>query len=112
MKSSLLAFSLLLVSSLAMAATPYAGQWKASFSGSDHGTCSGRIQPSGKLQGVCHGRDEGAHPFKVAGMVSGNQIRFGVARTGAQFDGYIKGDQGWGTWHNHGSTGTWKLSRY
>lgn len=66
---------------------------------------------SGYRAGVCHGHDEGTVPFRVAGLVTGNKVRFGVARTGAQFDGYIKGDHGWGTWHNHGTTGTWKLTK-
>ncbi|MEY2336349.1 hypothetical protein [Acidithiobacillus ferrianus] len=111
LKRILFAIIALGTSGIAFATTPYAGKWEARFSGGDQGHCAIQIQVSGRLTGICHGRKEGNTPFQVAGFVRGSTIHFGIAETGAQFAGYLKGSHGKGTWRNTGDGGTWSVSK-
>jgi len=115
------------LSTAAMASVPYAGNWHAYFDGSNTGTCQIHIAPSGDMSGACKGKTcppnvasdrYGAckgnlPPFHVQGKVVGNQVRFGVARTGAKFSGVmVSDDHGVGHWDNEGSSGgAWYIRR-
>ncbi|MHB1631310.1 MAG: hypothetical protein ACYCQL_03695 [Acidithiobacillus sp.] len=96
-------------SSSALAAVSYAGSWHAYFDGSNQGTCQIRITPSNQLTGRCKGN---LPPFRVAGKVTGDHVRFGIASTGAEFSGVmVSGVHGIGHWQNGASSGDWYLRK-
>lgn len=110
-KRGLLLGVALVFSATAFAATPFAGKWEAKFTGGDQGHCAIHIKPSGQLNGTCHGRNEGKTPFHVAGYLHGTIIHFGIAGTGAEFQGSLKGDHGKGVWRNTGDGGNWVMKK-
>ncbi|MHB1642557.1 MAG: hypothetical protein ACYCS8_07840 [Acidithiobacillus sp.] len=96
-------------STAAVAAVSYAGTWHAYFDGGNTGTCQIRIARSGDLSGMCKGN---LPAFKVSGDVSGNQVHFGVASTGARFSGVmVSSTHGIGHWENGENSGAWYIRK-
>lgn len=93
----------------AMATVSYTGSWHAYFDGSNTGTCQIQITHSGQLTGHCKGN---LPPFQVSGKVTGDQVRFGIASTGAKFSGVmVSGVHGVGHWQNGASSGAWYIRK-
>ncbi|MHB8354498.1 MAG: hypothetical protein ACYDCF_08715 [Burkholderiales bacterium] len=103
-------FSLITLASFsapAMAAVSYAGSWHAYFDGGNTGTCQVSISPSGAISGNCKGN---LPPFQVKGSISGDNVHFGVASTGAKFSGVmVSGKHGIGHWQNGANSGAWYI---
>ena len=107
--AGLIAFSAPALAAASVAAVSYAGSWHAYFDGSNQGTCQILITSADNLHGHCKGD---LPPFQVTGKVTGDQVRFGIASTGAKFSGVmVSGVHGIGHWQNGASSGAWYLRK-